>query len=54
MMEGDFPEGDDTLRDMVARLGVADVRAFGLSWEDCRAFLDQLGYRADVTVRRVG
>jgi hypothetical protein len=32
MMEGEFDEHDmDVLRPVVARLGVADVRAFGLT-----------------------
>jgi len=36
----------------VSRLGVADVKAFGLTWEDCEQFLKQLGYsvRVEVTV----
>ena len=36
MMEGAFDEPQmDALRDVVAHLGLADVRAFGLNWEDC-------------------
>ena len=36
MQEGAFADPDAALlRDVVARLGVADVRAFGLPWEDC-------------------
>ena len=37
VMDGDFePAADhDTLRDITARIGLADVRAFGLTWEDC-------------------
>ena len=37
-------------RDAVARIGVADVRAFGLTWEDCRSLLHRLGYEARVQV----
>lgn len=36
----------ENLRDIVARIGFADVRAFGLTWEDCETFLNRLGYRA--------
>ncbi|MBM4038580.1 MAG: hypothetical protein FJ290_08710 [Planctomycetes bacterium] len=44
MMEGDFAEADLTVvRDVVSRLGLADVRAFGLLWEDCEEMLRQLG-----------
>ena len=52
MMDGVFAEADhDLLRDVVARLGVADVRAFGLTWEDCEQLLNRLGYRAEVRLR---
>ena len=51
MMDGEFAEREmAALRSVVARLGVADVRAFGLSWEDCETFLRQLGYAARVDV----
>jgi hypothetical protein len=39
-----------TIRDVVARVGVADVRAFGLTWEDCEQLLTQLGYSAQVSI----
>jgi cobyrinic acid a,c-diamide synthase len=51
LMEAEFPEHDAaTLSRVVARLGVADVRAFGLSWEDCKQLLGALGYTARVEV----
>jgi cobyrinic acid a,c-diamide synthase len=51
LMEGEFAEKDmAALRDVTSRLGVADVRAFGLSWEDCEQLLKQLGYAARVDV----
>ncbi len=52
MMEGEF-EGPraQQARDVVARLGVADVRAFGLTWEDCEELLRKLGYSAKVEVK---
>jgi cobyrinic acid a,c-diamide synthase len=51
MMEGEFADGDmDALRSVISRLGVADVRAFGLAWEDCEQLLEQLGYTARVDV----
>jgi hypothetical protein len=51
LMEGDFAEDDaSTIADAVARLGVADVRAFGLAWEDCEQLLRQLGYAARVDI----
>jgi len=54
MMEGEFIGEDwETLREVVARIGLADVRAFGLTWEDCEEFLKRLGYRAQVVVSEV-
>ena len=51
MMEEDFEEAYyDAIRDAVARLGLADVQAFGLTWEDCANILKQLGYDARVEI----
>ena len=51
IMEGELDEQEtETLRTVIARLGVADVRAFGLSWEDCEEMLQQLGYSARVDI----
>ena len=51
IMDGEFAEQDlEALRFVVSRLGVADVRAFGLTWEDCESLLDRLGYRTRVEV----
>ena len=51
MMDGDFVGKDwKTVRDIVARIGVADVRAFGLTWEDCEQSLMKLGYRTEVQI----
>ncbi len=48
VMEGDFESA--AVRDAVARLGVADVRAFGLTWEDCERLLRDLGFTAHVDI----
>ena len=51
MMEADFDaKGVEPLRYIVGRLGLADVRAFGITWDDCEDFLSRLGYRVSVTV----
>jgi hypothetical protein len=51
LMDGEFdPKDLELIRDVVARLGVADVRAFGLTWEDCEEFLSRLGYAARVNI----
>ena len=45
LMEGEFDErGSALLARVVARLGVADVRAFGLAWEDGEEILAELGF----------
>jgi len=51
VMDGDFEPSDAAvLTEVVARIGVADVRAFGLAWDDCEALLRRLGYSARVEV----
>jgi cobyrinic acid a,c-diamide synthase len=51
MMDGEFDQPHlETVRDVVARIGVADVRAFGLTWADCEQLLKQLGYRARIEI----
>ena len=51
MMEGEFDEHDtDLLAEIIGRLGLADIREFGLSWDDCYEFLARLGYQVQVTV----
>ena len=32
------------VRDILARLGLADVKAFGLFWDDCNDYMKKLGY----------
>ena len=39
-----------TIASVVARIGVADVREFGITWEDCENMLKQLGYSARVDI----
>ena len=51
MMDGEFDENDTaTISAVVARLGVADVRAFGLTWTDCEELLAKLGFSARVEI----
>ena len=51
MMEGDFEKKEfEILREIVSRVGLADVRAFGLTWEECEDFLSRLGYRISISV----
>ena len=51
LMDGDLAEPDtQTLSAVIARLGVADVRAFGLAWDDCEEVLRKLGFAPRVQV----
>ena len=51
LMDGEFAEQDAaTLAAVVGRLGVADVRAFGLTWEDCEQLLRRLGYSTRIEI----
>ncbi len=51
LMDQEFAENESaTISAAVARLGLADVRAFGLTWEDCEALLRQLGYAPRVEI----
>ena len=43
----------ELLRDILARIGLADVREFGLSWDDCYVYLHRLGYDIKVEVSEV-
>jgi hypothetical protein len=48
VMEADFES--TTVRDAVARIGLADVRAFGITWDDCQRLLNELRFAAHVQI----
>lgn len=51
LLEDEFDSTHLTaIRDTVARLGIANVRAFGLTWEDCEQLLAQLDYSAQLSI----
>ena len=51
LLDGELAERDaQTVSTVIARLGVADVRAFGLAWEDCEELLHKLGFAPRVEV----
>ena len=53
VMEADYAEKDfEPIREILARLGVADVKEFGLSWDDCYDFLNRLHYQVEVRVSK--
>ncbi len=40
----------ELIRDILSRIGLADVREFGLTWDDCYDYLHKLGYDVKVEV----
>jgi plasmid stabilization system protein ParE len=51
IMHETFVEPDAAdLAAIIGRLGAADVRSFGLTWEDCEQLLKRLGYTAHVDI----
>jgi hypothetical protein len=45
LMDGDIHEDDPkVVGKILARIGVADVKTFGLTWEDCDEIMRSLGY----------
>ena len=54
LRDAEFDERDFTvIWDVVGRFGLADVAAFGLTWEDAVGMLARLGYRAKVEIQSV-
>lgn len=53
-MKNAFEEKDFGIIDViVSAIGLADVKAFGLTWEDCEKYLNKLGYRVKVEAEAV-
>ena len=49
VMNGGFePGSEDTIRQVLGKLGLANVSDFGLLWEDCEQLMQQLGYKMKV------
>ena len=55
IQEAELDEKDfSLLRDILSRIGLADVREFGLSWDDCYDYLHRLGFDVKVQLQEVG
>lgn len=51
IQEAEYDSKDsDIIREILGRLGLADVKEFGLTWDDCYNFLKALGYRIEIAV----
>jgi len=52
VMDEEFDDRNiDVLMNIVSKIGLADVKSFGLTWEECENMLDKLGYFAKVEVK---
>ena len=52
--EADFEDTSfELIRDILARIGLSDVREFGLTWDDCHDYLHKLGYDVKVKLLEV-
>ncbi len=46
LMKGDYEDDKShTIRNTLAQLGVADVKAFGIEWKDCKTIMEKLGFK---------
>ena len=46
------PGAEDVLMPILMRLGVSDVEAFSLSWEEWEGIMQQLGYKLHVVAQQ--
>jgi hypothetical protein len=54
MQNDEIAEQDaDAVTEVVSRLGLADVKNFGLLWSECDELLQKLGYRLNFDLRKV-
>jgi hypothetical protein len=54
MMNEEIKEEDsEAVTEVVARLGLADVKNFGLLWEECDELLAKLGYQLNFDLLKV-
>jgi hypothetical protein len=52
--EADFESKNfELIRDILARIGLANVCEFGLTWDDCYDYLHKLGYNVKVELLEV-
>ncbi len=49
LMEGSYEDDEsNSIRNILAQLGLADVKAFGLEYQDCEVIMQKLGYTLEV------
>ena len=54
LRDADFEDRSfELIREILANIGLADVREFGLTWDDCYDYIHKLGYDVKVEMRKV-
>lgn len=49
LMEGSYEDDQShTVRNILSELGLADVKAFGLEYQDCEMIMQKLGYTLEI------
>ena len=53
-LDADYKDDSShTIRNILAQLGMADVKAFGLEWKDCESIMERLGFKLEVKALEV-
>jgi hypothetical protein len=42
-----------TIRNVLAQMGLADVKSFGLEWKDCEIIMGKLGFKLEVNALEI-
>ena len=54
LLNADYKDDSShTFRNILAQLGTADVKAFGLEWKDCENIMERLGFKLEVKALEV-
>lgn len=46
-------DSSHAIRNILAQLGMADIKAFGLEWKDCESIMERLGFKLEVKALEV-
>jgi hypothetical protein len=51
VIDANISEGEEeVIMDVLGKIGLADVKQFGLYWEDCEQILNKLGYKFEINL----
>jgi len=54
LLDADYKDdSSNTIRNILAQLGMADVKTFGLEWRDCESIMERLGFKLEVKALEV-